>query len=222
MTRTARPVVVSIIAVLTLAIVIVACGSSATPAPANSTSNPASSSGAGSSTGTGAGASNDLLGGLLGSLGLGSLGLGNLLHGAPDLEAILPAQMCGAPSLKFSFGGASFGAMAGQIPAFTNDFIGLTGKSMADVSFASATSVGSGNCPDITAFKVNGLDENTLRGFYTKMETSDGNSPTQVSLGGKNITKSGGSYAYFKNDTVFVIDASGDDAAATAALQQLP
>jgi hypothetical protein len=214
MTRTARPVVGSIIAALTLAIVIVACGSSATPAPAGATPTPATSSGAGSSV-------NDPLGGLFGSLGLGSFGLGNLLHGAPDLEAILPAQLCGAPSLKFSFGGASFGAMAGQIPAFADDFIGLTGKSFADVSFASASSMGSGDCPDITAFKVNGLNEDSLRGFYTQMETSDGNNPTQASIGGKNVVKSDGSYAYFKNDTVFVIDTSSDDTAA-ATLQLLP
>jgi hypothetical protein len=219
MTRTARPVLGSIVAAIMLVVVIVACGSTATPAPATPP--------AGATTPAGGvpNASDPLggLGGLFGSLGLGSLGLGNLFHGAPDLEAALPAQMCRAPSLKFSFGGASFGAAAGQIPAFYGDFVGATGKSMADVSFASASSTGSGDCPDITAFKVNGLDEGSLKGFYQTMETSDGNTPSDANVGGKNVVKTtDGNYAYFKGDTVFVVDASGDDAAAATALQLLP
>jgi hypothetical protein len=219
MTRTARPVLGSVVAAIMLVVVIVACGSTATPAPATPP--------AGATTPAGGvpNASDPLggLGGLFGSLGLGSLGLGNLFHGAPELEAVLPAQMCGAASLKFSFGGASFGAAAGQIPAFYGDFVGATGKSMADVSFASATSTGSGSCPDITAFKVNGLDEGSLKGFYQTMETSDGNSPSDANIGGKAVVKTtDGNYAYFKGDTVFVVNAGGDDAAAATALGLLP
>ena len=142
--------------------------------------------------------------------------------GAPDLEAVLPAQMCGAAALKFSFGGASFGAAAGQIPAFYDEFIGATGKSLADVSFASASSTGSGDCPDISAFKVSGLDQNALQGFYTASQTSDGNDPVPASIAGKNVIKTNdGNYAYFKGDTVFVVDAGSDEQAAIG-LQMLP
>jgi hypothetical protein len=220
MTHTARPVLGSIIAAIMLVVVIVSCGSTATPAPATPVPGVATPAGGVPNASDPLGA----LGGLFGSLGLGgSLGIGNLFHGAPDLEAVLPATMCGAPSLKFSFGGASFGAAAGQIPAFFGDFVGATGKSMADVSFASATSTGSGSCADINAFKVNGLDESSLKGFYQTMETSDGNTPTDANVGGKNVVKTtDGNYAYFKGDTVFVVDASGDDAAAATSLQLLP
>lgn len=218
MIRTARPVLGSIVAAMMLVVVIVSCGSTATPAPVTVP-------GAATPVGGGPATSDPLggLGGLFGSLGLGSLGLGNLFHGAPDLEAVLPATMCGAPSLKLSFGGASFGAAAGAIPAFGDDFIAATGKSMADVSFASASSTGSGSCPDITAFKINGLDANALQGFYTQLQTSDGTAPTPASVGGKSVIKTtDGNYAYFKGDTVFVVDASGDDAAAATSLQLLP
>jgi hypothetical protein len=219
MIRTARPVLGSIVAAMTLVVVIVSCGSTATPAPVVPVP------GAATPVGGGPAATDPLggLGGLFGSLGLGSFGLGNILHGAPDLEAVLPATMCDAPSLKFSFGGASFGAAANQIPAFGTDFIAVTGKTMADVSFASASSTGSGSCPDITAFKINGLDANALQGFYTQLQTSDGLAPTPASVGGKSVIKTtDGNYAYFKGDTVFVVDASGDDAAAATSLQLLP
>lgn len=209
MTRTARPVLGSIVAALALVVVIVACGgATATPAPVAATP-PA------------ANATSDPLSGLLGSLGLGSLGLGNFLHGAPDLEGVLPAQLCGAATLKFSFGGASFGAYAAQIPAFANDFIGVTGKTMADVSYASATSTAS-SCPDIDAYKVNGLDANALQGFYTQLQTTNGNEPASASVAGKSVIKTNdGHYAYFKGDTVFVVKASSDDEA-TIALNVLP
>ena len=218
MTHSARPVLGTVVAAVALVALIVACGSSATPAPASQAA-PTPPSGASVAPGS----TDDGLGGLLGSFGLGSLGLGNLLHGAPDLEAVLPATMCGAPTLKFSMGGASIlGAAAGQIPAMYGSFIAATGKTMADVEFASASSTGTGDCPDITAFKVNGLDQNSLQGFYTTMETSDNNSPTQATIGGKAVIKTtDGSYAYFKNDTVFIIDTDSDDTAA-AALQLLP
>lgn len=214
MTRTARPVIGSIIAAGMLAIVIVACGSTATPAPVV----PGGATPAGATPGGGGpGATNDPLGGLL-----GSLGLGNFLHGAPELEAALPAQMCGAPALKFSMGGASFGAAAGQVPAFYTGFLGLTGKSMADVSFASASSTGSGSCPDITAFRVNGLDANALQSLYAQLQTSDGYTTTPANVAGKNVLKSSNSeYAYFKGDTVFTVDASTDEEAAIG-LQMLP
>jgi hypothetical protein len=211
MTRTARPVVGSIVAAIALMVVIVACGSTATPAPVvpGGVATPPGATPAGGST--------DPLGGLL-----GSLGLGNFLHGAPELEAALPAQMCGAASIKFSMGGASFGAAAGQIPAFYGDLVGLTGKSLADMSFASASSSGSGNCPDITAFRVNGLDQNALQTLYTQMQTSDGITTTPANIAGKNVLKtSDGDYAYFKGDTVFTVDASTDEEAALG-LQLLP
>jgi hypothetical protein len=212
MTRTARPVLGTLIGAALLTITIVACGATATPAPVTPVP------GVATPAGGGPGASTDPFGGLL-----GSLGLGNILHGAPDLEAILPAQMCGAPTLKFSFGGAGFGAAAGRIPAFYDNFIGATGKSLADVSFASASSTGSGSCPDISAFKVNGLDQNALQGFYTTMETSDSTQPTPANVGGKSVIKTNdGNYAYFKGDTVFVVDAGTDEAAAAVALQLLP
>lgn len=212
MTRTARPVVGSIVATLALVVVIVACGSTATPAPVVP---------GGVATPPAANASNDPLGGLLGSLGLGSLGLGNLFHGAPELEAALPAQMCGAAAIKLSFGGAMFGAYAAQIPAFANEFIGVTGKTMADVSYATASSTAS-NCPDIDAYQVKGLDATSLQGFYTQLKTNDGNEPAPASVAGKSVIKTNdGRYAYFKGDIVYVVKASSDEEA-TIGLNLLP
>ena len=150
---------------------------------------------------------------------------------APAATARLDAPLCppppsthrAAPPLQCRLGVARFGAAAGQLPSFGTDFIAVTGKSMADVSCASASSTGSGTCPDITAFKVNGLDANALQGFYTQLQTSDGTAPTPASVGAKRVIQThAGNYAYFKGYTVFVVDASRDGLARGEALPRLP
>ena len=160
MTRTARPVVGSIIAALTLVVVIVACGSTATPAPGGDRPRrrdprPAPRQpGASSSTRSAASSAR--------SASARSASATSCTARRTSRRSCRPRCAGLRRSSSASAGRASAPSPA-RSRRSTDDFIGLTGKSMADVSFASASSTGSGDCPDITAFKVNGLDENSLQ-----------------------------------------------------------
>ena len=123
--------------------------------------------------------------------------------------------MCGAASLKFSMGGASFGAYAAQIPAFYGQFLGVTGKSLADVSFACNVDR-LGNCPDIEAFQVKGLDEaGTADPVHPDADQRRQHHHAGQHRAARTCSRRAtATYAYFKGDTVFAIDASSDEQAA--------
>ena len=81
----------------------------------------------------------------------------------------------------------------------------------------------SGNCPDIEAFQVKGLDEGPLKSLYTSMQTSDGNTHDDAEHRRQERLKtSDGNYAYFKGDIVFTVDASSDEERGGVGLALLP
>ena len=180
-----------------------ACGGSSTPAPAGTTPAPGA-------TGTPAGNTP-----APGDSTVASIpGLG----GAPDLEAKLPAKLCGADSKRESFaGGAGAGASA-------NPLLGAFGALGAggSVSIAVAESTTPDTCPvNVFAYQVKGGNTQIFQTMLTAMAAG----ATQVNLGGKNVTKiaegDSGTYIYIKDDTMFgVSDAT--DSQAGEALSQLP
>ena len=151
------------------------------------------------------------------SLDLGSF---QLPSGAKDLEALLPAQICGETAIKFSMAGADFAT--GADPEFTKTLTDL-GKSPSDVSFASA---GSNNGCGVGIFRINGVDQGRLQEVFLATSTSEGSTMAPGNVGGKSvfIISSGETakqYVYFKGDAVLFAQAP-DEAQAASILQALP
>jgi hypothetical protein len=75
--------------------------------------------------------------------------------------------------------------------------------------------------------RIAGVDQNTLQSaVVASVQKGGGSAPTQSSLGGKTvyvITDASGnkSYAYFKNDTMFIADTTTEAEAGTI-IQALP
>jgi hypothetical protein len=142
------------------------------------------------------------------------------------LEALLPSTLCGQPSIKLSLSGASFAA--GADPAFAATLSQL-GKSLSDVGFAiaSADPTKAANC-GVTAgvFEVKGADGNALKTFFLAAATQEEKTYTESTLGGKDVfldtsETSKKSYAYFKGDGIFFVEAPDDTTSATV-LAQMP
>jgi hypothetical protein len=187
-------------------LVVGACGSSATPAPAGTTPAPA-----GTTPAPGTPAATDSTGG---SFVIPSIDL----NGAPDLEAKLPAKLCGADSKRQSFtGGAGADASA-------NPMIGALGALGAggNVNIAIAESTTPDTCPvSVFAYQVKGGNTQMFSAILAGMAAGG----SQVSLGGKNVTKiddsGSATYLYIKDDTMYGISDATDDQASEA-LSQLP
>lgn len=192
-------------------LVVGACGSSSTPAPAGVTPAPAGTTPAPGGT-TPAPANTTPAPG--DSTGPSIPGLG----GAPDLEAKLPAKLCGADSKRQSYAGA---AGAG---ASANPLLGAFGALGAggSVSIGIAESTTPDTCPvSVFAYQVKGGNTQIFQTMLTAMAAG----ASQVNLGGKNVTKidesGSATYIYIKDDTMYgVSDATEDQA--KEALSQLP
>ena len=143
-----------------------------------------------------------------------------LPSGAKDLEALLPATLCGETALKASMSGDQFMATA---DATFKGILGSLGKQASDVSFALAAAAASGCSAGI--FRVAGVDQNLLQQTFVAEEQKTGATVSQGSVGGKSVyisTQSGGKeYVYFKGDAVIFAQAK-DEASAAGILQQLP
>jgi len=139
---------------------------------------------------------------------------------AKDLEALLPATLCGAPATKASLTGASF-AQSGQSQFL--DALKAIGKTAADVAFAIA--VGPGNGCTAGIFRVAGADPNLLKSAMLASQAQSGQAATQQSVGGKDVFVTAGAnattYVYFHGDAVIFAGAKTETDAATI-LQALP
>jgi hypothetical protein len=143
-----------------------------------------------------------------------------LPSGAKDLEALLPATLCGETAIKASMSGDQFMATA---DATFKAILGSLGKQASDVSFAIAGAAASGCSAGI--FRIAGVDQNLLQQTFVAEEQKTGATVSQGSVGGKSVyisTQSGGKeYVYFKGDAVIFAQAK-DEASAAGILQQLP
>jgi hypothetical protein len=143
-----------------------------------------------------------------------------LPSGAKDLEALLPATLCGETALKASMSGDQFMTTA---DATFKGILASLGKQASDVSFAIAGAAASGCSAGI--FRIAGVDQNLLQQTFVAEEQKTGATVSQGSVGGKSVyisTQSGGKeYVYFKGDAVIFAQAK-DEASAAGILQQLP
>jgi len=143
-----------------------------------------------------------------------------LPSGAKDLEALLPAKLCGETAIKLSLSGAQFTSSAD--PTF-QAILQALGKQASDVSFAIAGAPTSGCTAGI--FRINGVDQNLLQQAFLAEEQKAGVAPTQATVGGKSVfvatQSSGNEYVYFKGDAAIFAQGK-DEASAASILQQLP
>lgn len=144
------------------------------------------------------------------------------------LEALLPSTLCGKAATKLSFSGARFAGVSD--PTFTSTLAQL-GKSPADVAFAvSSPGVAAlGTCKQgAIVFQIKGADPGRFRDvFIAAAQKQNDTTYTQSNVGGKDVyigtSKSDGTktYAYFKGDALFIVEAP-DEATAAPLLQEMP
>ncbi len=152
---------------------------------------------------------------------------------APELEALLPDEIGGVETIKFSLTGPELMADeegSGVDPEFIA-FLERLGAQPEDISFAIALSVGAeGESAGIGAFRVEGASSDDLeREFMATMET-DGEVVDWQSadVGGKDVqtaadpdTDGNTLYLYTTGDIVFFVT-TPDEAAAVEMLEPLP
>ena len=139
-----------------------------------------------------------------------------------ELEALLPAELCGAKVQKLSMGGEVFANAAD--PTFTAVLTKL-GKSASDVSFAVAAPLQEGAKCSAGIFRIKGADSGALKAAFLEAAAKDGNTFVVKSIGGKEVyvdpTSTDFGWAYFKDDAVIFASADSD-ANAEAILAVLP
>jgi hypothetical protein len=150
----------------------------------------------------------------------------NLPSNAKELEALLPDTLGSTKLTKFSMKGSDFVSQSDnpELKAWLDSL----GKSLNDVSAAYAFDITGTTETGIFAFRVNGVDHNTLlQGLKTAMDKGDSapTSWTNTNVGGKDVlaatTDSGTTYLYGTADLVFFVVAK-DQATAGEALSKLP
>ncbi|HTC85623.1 MAG TPA: hypothetical protein VK656_02900 [Candidatus Acidoferrum sp.] len=187
-----------------------ACGSSSTPAPGTpvpgTTPTPAGPGGPGTPAPTDNGTG--------GSGAIPSFSLNQ----DPALEAKLPSQLCGGDVNKESFSGATGAA------ASANPMLGAFGALGAggNAGIAIAESKTPDTCKvSAFAYQVVGANSQVFSAVLAGIAAGG----SQVSLGGKNVTKIPGgdtaTYFYVNNDTIFGVSGATDDQAGQV-LSQLP
>lgn len=193
-------------------LLVAACGGSATPAPSAAVegASPAASAAAASTepaaTDNGSGSN------------------GSLTGSAPELEAMLPANVNGVAFDRTSFGGSAWPA---GIPIGSSDldaFLQQSGKSLSDVSIAMATPTDSSKAGTfVMAFQVKGADGTKLA---DALGATSGSDLTSATVGGKQVLEAGipgmGVVFYVKSDIVFYILALGDASLTDAIVAALP
>jgi hypothetical protein len=150
-------------------------------------------------------------------------------HADPALEALLPAEVSGTSMQRSSATLAALLASGGDRTAIDAFLKGL-GKSESDGTFAAAfdptNTLGGG----IFAFKIAGVNSETLLPAIMSVEKADlgaGATTTQATVGGKSVTVvsvgngvNDTEWIYGHDDVVFVVHAA-DEAHASAFLQVL-
>jgi len=142
--------------------------------------------------------------------------------GAKDLEATLPSQLCGQPSVK-----QSFAANAAQLPAASSNPYSALFASLGSGAFAIAEPASKDTCKvSAAAFRLQGANQFIIQAFLLAAASDSSGQSTQVNLGGKAATKIDDQsdeilYIYVKVDTIYVVGAPSDDLAGPA-LSALP
>jgi hypothetical protein len=144
------------------------------------------------------------------------------------LEALLPDQLCGKKATKLSMSGERFANVPDE--SFSGALSAL-GKSPKDVAFAMSTPdiAGNSNCQELAiVFQIKGADSGRFRDvFIAAAKAQDNTTYTTGNVGGKDVyigTTPGDttkSYAYFKGDALFMVQAA-DDASAATLLKVMP
>ena len=140
-----------------------------------------------------------------------------------ELEALLPDQMCGADTLKFSLSGATFAAAAD--PQFIS-ILSELGKSPADVSFAVAGGTPGADSDICSAgiFRIKGADTNRFKQVFLAEAAKEGTTYAEKSVAGRTVLVGDGSdfqYAYFTGDALIFV-AAPTEARAAEVLADLP
>jgi hypothetical protein len=142
---------------------------------------------------------------------------------AKDLEALLPAELCGATANKFSLAGADFESMADE--EFAKTLSGL-GKSASDVSMAIAAPLAESEC-GAGVFRIAGADTGRLQEVFVQAAEDEGSTATSTILGDKGVVilatpgETAKQYVYFAGDAIFFAVAP-DDATAESILSEMP
>lgn len=142
---------------------------------------------------------------------------------AKDLEALLPAELCGALANKFSLAGADFETMADE--EFAKTLSGL-GKSASDVSMAIAAPLTESDC-GAGVFRIAGADTGRLQEVFVQAAEDEGSTATSTILGDKGVVilatpgETAKQYVYFAGDAIFFAVAP-DDATAESILSEMP
>jgi hypothetical protein len=138
-----------------------------------------------------------------------------------DLEALLPDELGGLPTQKFSFAGADFLSNGGPETEDFQKVLTALGKSPADLSVAIA---GSTIGQTVGAYRIRGVDAaGLLPAFIAAFQQGDtGATVTDVSYGGKSVKKASSPtdetvYLYASGDVVFF---AGGDAVTDAFLNE--
>jgi len=137
-----------------------------------------------------------------------------------ELEALLPAKMCGETATKLSMSGEAFSQSADQ--TFL-DMLTALGKTPADVSVAISATQESGCSAGI--FRIKGADPNKLKDEFLAAANKAGDKYEEISIGGKTVlhdpTSQDIQYAYFKGDGLVFFGAK-NAADAASIVSQLP
>jgi hypothetical protein len=150
------------------------------------------------------------------------------MHGDTALESQLPAELCGAATMKLSFAGEEFlnGEAGSGMQAF-GDVLTALGKSPNDVSVAVAA-VQSGECAGASAFalRIAGVPQDRFEQLFTTAQAKDtGVTPKRSNVGGHDVWAFADTdqkeWIYFKGDTAFGVGAA-DEAQAAKVLAALP
>ena len=131
----------------------------------------------------------------------------------PELEALLPSEIGGAPTEKLSMSGTDLiGEGSGEdLRVILTQF----GKSPSDLSAGLAGAAGI----DIIAYRVRGIDANALFQAFLQLIGNADNVVSDASLGGKSIKKivtpeADTSYVYASGDVLFIVEATDEVAPA--------
>jgi hypothetical protein len=133
-----------------------------------------------------------------------------------ELEALLPATLCGKKVQKLSIGGDMFSNAAD--PEF-KAVLQKLGKSPSDVSFAIAAPTAAGSDCTAGIFRIKGADGGALKEAFLAEAAKEGSKFEVKSIGGRDVyvdpTSDSIQYAYFKGDAVIFVGAPSESDAAT-------
>ncbi len=140
-----------------------------------------------------------------------------------ELEALLPAELCGAKVQKLSMGGEMFDNSSD--PTF-GAVLQKLGKTTKDVSFAVAAPLTAGdNTCAAGIFRIKGADGGALKDAFLAEAAKEGNTFVVKNIAGRDVytdpTSDSFGYAYFKGDALIFASAK-NDADAASIISALP